>query len=181
MGLAQVYLSTGRYDEAFEMADYVLSENPQNGRALQTAGLAQLMIKNYASATGYLIKYLMLFPGDIAVRNHLAVAYLQSGQLNEGAAEYERILEYDPENGEIRLNLGVLCLGLNRFDDALAHLDLLLEQYPENKKGKLYRGIALANLDQKDKAKKVFEDLLNDAGEWAAHAKKQLDLLNNLN
>jgi tetratricopeptide (TPR) repeat protein len=123
----------------------------------------------------------MVFPGDIAVRNHLAVAYLQSGQLNEGAAEYERLLEYDPENGEIRLNLGVLCLGLNRFNDALAHLDLLLQQYPENKKGKLYRGIALANLNEKDKAKKVFEDLLNDAGEWAAHAKKQLDLLNNLN
>jgi tetratricopeptide (TPR) repeat protein len=163
------------------MADYVLSENPQNSRALQTAGLSQLMIKNYALATGYLIRYLMLFPGDIAVRNHLAVAYLQSGQLNEGAAEYERILEYDPENEEIRLNTGVLCLGLNRFDDAFAHLELLFKQYPENKKGKLYLGIALANLNQRDKAKMIFEQLLNDAGEWAAHAKKQLDLLNNLN
>ena len=139
------------------------------------------MLKNYAAATGYLIRYLMLFPADIVVRNHLAVAYLQSGQLNEGAAEYERILEYDPDNEEVRLNTGVLCLGLNRFDDALAHLDQLLEKYPENKKGKLYRGIALANLNETVKAREVFEALMSEPGEWAVHAKKQLDLLNNLN
>jgi tetratricopeptide (TPR) repeat protein len=182
MGLAQVYLTQNKFNEVLEIVDFIQSQYPNNQRALQTAGLAHLMLKNYGLAINFLNRSLFLVPDDTAVRNHLAVALLQSGDMEAGYAEYETILTQEPENEEARLNAAILCLGFNRWNEAVAHLDRLLESDPQHGKAGFYRGVAYLKLNHNEDAREQFESVIKgDGGEWALQAQKQLNIMNNLN
>ncbi len=182
LGLAHTYLSLGKANEALSAAQYVLSIDQQNTRALQTAGLAHLLCKNYGLAIQFFRQYLGLAPADVSVRNHLATALLQTGDMEPGKAEYDMILKLDPDNAEVRVNAGILCLGFRYWMEALSHFDYLLTKDPDFDKAGLYKGIALANLGRVTEARRIFEILsARNNSEWAVNAQKQLDILNNLN
>jgi tetratricopeptide (TPR) repeat protein len=181
LGLAQVYVTQSKPDEALSAALHVLSQESQNTKAIQTAGLAHLLKKNYGLAIQFLRQYLGFVPGDANVRNHLALALLQTGDIEAGKTEYDMILKLEPDNEEVRINTGILCLGFKQWIDALAHFEHLLAKNASLEKAGFYKGVAMLNLGHISEAKEIFEALSGKTGEWAANAKKQLDILNNLN
>jgi tetratricopeptide (TPR) repeat protein len=71
-------------------------------------------------------------PGNIAIRNALARAYLIRKQRKEAEAEYKRILDVVPTFVPANLALGMLRYGDGRWDEAADYLKAVIRVEPQN-------------------------------------------------
>lgn len=78
------------------------------------------------------MRALVLEPGRLDVREHLAGAYLLLGRDDSAILEYQKIARCAPENAEIHLEIGRLLLAKGSPEDALTDLRLAVRYRPES-------------------------------------------------
>ncbi len=66
-------------------------------------------------------------PNDLAVRNHLAAAYVSAGRLEDGIAQFTLILEAEPGNRAGLLGRGLAHMDLEDYDAAVADFQALVD------------------------------------------------------
>ena len=124
-----------------------------------------------------------LFRQAIDLEPHMAAALTnlgnlvyRQGELEEARKLYERALEHDPNQPEARYNLANLLDDLGETDLAIAELRKVCAAAPEFADAHYNLGLMLAQVGGTSQAKQYLERYLelDDASEWASHARTYL-------
>lgn len=136
--LAQALAAAGRTDEAMRRYQDLLQRSPYNAQArlgygdlLLAQGKADKALEEYQNALRFAAdvetkekaarKIVELRPDDIAMRLRLA-SYLREQYKYDGAiAQYEAVLQRDPQNLEAILGLGDSYVPKTQYDKALSY------------------------------------------------------------
>ncbi len=141
----------GRYDEA-EEAFRRASEHvrPVEGGRFPSAVSARLANAHaelgdlYMAASApeeAVVQYwaaLELRPSFIDIRNKLAMALMQLGELDQAEAQLQTAIEANPEFLMARLNLGLVHFRRERFEEAAAEWHRCAERHPDHPQVRAY-------------------------------------------
>jgi Flp pilus assembly protein TadD len=83
--------------------------------------------------------------------------YAQTGEFEKARAEFEAVLEKDPDNVSAMSNLGVVYYQLGRLDDAIGQYTRALELEPEDADIRSNLAAAYVQKDQLDLALQQFQ------------------------
>lgn len=84
----------------------------------------------------------------------------QVGAVQAIAADYQRVLELDPERTEARWWLALALLDVGRYQEADQHLQVLSRSRPQDVEVKVRRAICLWRLEREAEASALLDDVL---------------------
>jgi len=117
--LAQKYMDAGLYQEAKEICDEVLKEDPNNVEVLSILGHCYFKGELYVPAQKIYQRVLLLNPDRVDVLNNLAIIYFKSGQFEKAVGAFQALIKNSPDNPVCYLNLGVVYLAKRDYKQAL--------------------------------------------------------------
>ena len=172
----------------------ILVETPKNDTLLfELAGLYYQM-QNYPPAALTASEVLKNMKGNMAMLEVAAVSYENMNVKEEAVKYYEKIYLLTEDFGSL-YKVALYQYDLERFGEALINLDILISK-PEAESQKIQglstsktqkefslkiilmnlKGMALSSQGKKEEAKKVFEEILKTAPDFAS-AKENLNAL----
>ena len=95
----------GDYDKALEILKQAESMDPENDEIHYAMGLAYWFKEAESEAVAEFLETVNLNPRHIEAHSLLGEIYLQRGQYDFARAEWERVLELDPDNETARKRL----------------------------------------------------------------------------
>ena len=87
-------------------------------------------------------------PGDVAVRQQIAITYTRIGMTDEAIKTYREVLERDPKAMGAHYGLAFLHLREGRVEEAVEHLRRFLESPPDQPEAAKHVEHARATLTQ---------------------------------
>lgn len=106
MALARVYVSQKEYELAASILDRFLNqEKTANYETYFTAGQALLEAGKYEQAINALDKAVKHYGTDINLLNLIGECYLKAGRKEEAMAVWQKSLELNPEQPELKKKL----------------------------------------------------------------------------
>jgi predicted TPR repeat methyltransferase/Flp pilus assembly protein TadD len=132
--LAEAYLQCGRANDAVAAFDRAIGLAPNRPDALLAAGIARLARKEPDDADDALtlLKRAQLEGlGSPELHQHLAVALLMTGRVDEAVAECNTAIERNPDYAEAHYHLGVACRQQGNILEALQSMRRAVELQPE--------------------------------------------------
>jgi tetratricopeptide (TPR) repeat protein len=136
------YSLVGQADHALAQFDRALQLNPRYVEALVHGAIvlnelgredeAGAMLQRAASASGESRQGLPAHVAAKLANQHAALgdAYVESGGLNQGIAQYEAALQLGPEFHDLRYRLGRVLLQAGRALDAREHFAIIVRNRP---------------------------------------------------
>lgn len=124
--LSQAALAANKYDAALSSIREALRLRPQ----WEAAALFQAQIltrESRAKALDFLKTYLAANPDAQEVRLNYARQLIGDKRMDEARAEFQRLLDRNPDNADIAVTVALLSLQLNDLDVAEAQLKRVLE------------------------------------------------------
>ena len=145
--------SKGDTKKAAALALQVFEKQPTSKTLL---ALIQKNWVNKEQTTGFkrLNDWLKKNPKDLAVRNVLATLYQQEGQLDEAMVQYEKVLEFDPNN-VLALNNMAWQLQDSNSVRALELANLLVDKAPKSSAALDTLAVVLLKNNELDRASDV--------------------------
>ncbi|MFQ5743665.1 MAG: tetratricopeptide repeat protein [Acidobacteriota bacterium] len=135
-------LRRGDLATAIPALEAAVSAAPQESRPLFYLGLARLRAGNPQQATVALRRAQQLVPSfDAAIAYQLGVALMRSGELQGVRAQFNAVLEDDPDATRARLNLGWILLQEDRGAAALQIFEAIIADHPGNALAHYYIGL----------------------------------------
>lgn len=119
--------------------EYLLRENPKNGRAHVELGKIRLM-RGQPGALELFRAAVQLEPDIDEAHYHLGLMLEQNGDAVGARIEYETTIRLNPDFFEAHNNLGLICMASDRLAQAVFHFKEVLRINPGDE-------IALKNLD----------------------------------
>ncbi len=145
-------LSAKKFDEAEQLCNSVLSENPNVFEAVYLLGVVQSSLGKNELALASYDKALALRP-DFAEANYNRGNVLKKlNRLDEALASYERTIALQPGYAKAFSNRGNTLAELKRFEEALVSYDRALVLQPNLVEALYNRGNALYALKRFDEA-----------------------------
>jgi hypothetical protein len=127
-----------RYDQprvfrdAIAYNQYLLSLNPNDARAHNETGKAQLFLGNYAAAEPVLRKAAALDPTFDEPHYFLGVFFRMQNKLPEAATEFAAAVRLNPVNAKAQGNLGLVLIAQGEIDKAEPYLRAALRLNPQD-------------------------------------------------
>lgn len=187
--LANQYLAISRYDSAIMYFEWLNENFPERENKLQLAeayfqafgfAMDQTSRTKYSEKARELLQGLLdENPGDLGVKNMLAMTYMSGSTPMQGIMMLREIVEEDPDNEEALLNLGILAIQTGQFDRAEEHLGKLVEFYPEHWQGHLLLGAAKLEHGHLEEARSHFE-MVKERGDDPALVEAAENYLENI-
>ena len=136
----------GRLDQAAQLYEQILRQQPDHAGALQLLGALRGQQGRHVEAIGLTQAALNLRPGDFgAIANHAAV--LMAAERHEDALlQLDKALAIKPDFFEAHYNRAVTLAALKRFAQSVASYDKALGLRPDSPQCFYNRGIAQAML-----------------------------------
>lgn len=106
--LGDIYYELQNFIEAKKLYKEAVFIDPKNSRAHAFLGILQSRDKEHASALKSLETSVAIDPQNVDVRYNLALAYEVAGKQDEAKAQYEKVLELEPDHQEAANNLQLL-------------------------------------------------------------------------
>ncbi len=121
-------------------------------------------------------------PDDLSVLGRLAVMHRSAHQPAQAAAYYQRYLDLDPTNRQMRLDLTQSYAAMQRWDDALQASLSLLEISPDDPAAMYNIGAIQANRGDFSEARKWWEKVRSQQVDkpLAAKARESLESISSL-
>lgn len=107
--LAGVYLAAGEYGAALDTARWALESDSYSKEGLDIAAASLMALRQPREAIDYLRRLTAIDRDDPAVRNKLALAYMEAGDFKNAKSVFREVLRSDPGNSVAAYNLAVLC------------------------------------------------------------------------
>ena len=127
---ARALLDAGRSQQAREILDVEVRENPANGGALFLLGIALAMQDQLDEAAARFQQAAQAAPAFAPAFYNMALAREKQGKDDEAIAAYTRSLELEPNNPDGLFNLARALARRGRTDEAVARLNQLLTLQP---------------------------------------------------
>lgn len=154
---ARAALKVDRVENAVELCEHVLSEDPNHGSAMGLMGQALIARGEHQQAVDYLVRATHLAPE--ALDPWLCLANLQQ-EMNEPQRALDTLraaVTAVPEATEAHLALGQMCLTRGLPAEALPHLKKAFLLSPGSEQAALYYGRTLRELGHASDARAVLE------------------------
>ncbi|MCG6922511.1 MAG: tetratricopeptide repeat protein [Acidobacteria bacterium] len=160
----RLLLNSGDLDGAVASLAAAVAADPENARyrsylanALWRAGSQELALAEDAEAARL----------DPRLRTQYARALDIAGRTEEARAEYEAVLERNPENPTIHEDLGRMLFRAGRYAEAASHLDEAVDARGDDAVLKQELAYALEQGGEKERAAEVYQEVLADAPQAA--------------
>ena len=121
------YLDRNNLDMARLVALRATKLNASDPELYFTMGLIQERQDDQAGAIYQYLRALELRDDFLRARVRIAQIATKHADWSTAAAQYQKVVQYDPANQEARLNLGIAYKGLGEIDKAMAEYDALLQ------------------------------------------------------
>lgn len=168
--LAEVFLRSGRVEEALKVLKPMLGSESNDSVALTLAGRGQMIVGDTASAKASFARALELSPNDKQVRTSAALATLGAGRGDAAFAELEAIARTD-NSSTADLALINARLGRRQFAEAAKAVDALASKVPTQALPDHLRGRIAMGAGDRAAARTHFEAALaKEAGYFPAVA-----------
>ncbi|MBN1754932.1 tetratricopeptide repeat protein [bacterium] len=162
--LASLYITTDELDKALSLLNKI--GNPRyKGRVLNKYGRIALLNGDLENAKEYFTRSIEYDTWESNSYLGLATCYEILGILDSAAFNYNRYLEFSPDNQTIWNNLIELYFAMDQYSNLALILERYLEYFDFNPLKYRQLGIAYYYSNQKDKAAQVFSDLLKEGFE----------------
>ena len=126
LAVAQAYVAAGKYAEALVQIREAMNLRP----SWETGALFQAQLLNRESrpsALAYLSDFLAAHPKAQEVRLAYARQLINDKNFAPARAEFQRLLDDNPSNGDIAITVALLSVQMNDFDVAETQLKRVLE------------------------------------------------------
>ena len=130
--LAEVYLEADvdSVDQALEVLEGILAEDPASSRVLVGMGNVYLAQGDAATAKGYFEQAVELDAENADAYLGLASAFQELGELPQAVASFEGALAQNPDNLNIKFPLSLLYFQLEQYDQAIPYMEDVLAANP---------------------------------------------------
>ena len=108
-----------RLDEAAELIESILEQDPDHLRALDLFGFVRFFQGRFAEAETYCHRALELEPDHAYAHKGLGLCLAKQGRLEEGKASLEQAIALKPTWPDPYWDLAVVLTEAERYDDAL--------------------------------------------------------------
>jgi len=155
--MGRSYLREGRARDAFDVAEIMISANPELGAAWYLRGLAQFRLGRVEAALEDYRRAQQLDPRAIWVHVALAEGYSQGGRLDEALGEIRKALALQPRDPWALFHEGQVLLAMNRTREAMLATRRGLDQDSNNADLRLLLGRVWLKLGNPTEAISAFE------------------------
>src|SRR5262245_35875314 len=124
----------GQLDKAADLYAQILRSKPDHLDALHLLGLIAYQRGDDARAVELIGRAVAIDGAQVIPQNHLGMALLRLGKLEEAAACFERALKLNPKFAAAHNNLGTVRQCQNRLEEAAASYRQALANDPEYSK-----------------------------------------------
>lgn len=125
-------LEDGHLDQAFDVFEDVIRNDPRNAEAYARRGFIHLARGNIAHGLGDVNRALEIDPDFALAHNYKGVAFDQTGIQDQAILEFTRAIELSPGLLDAYINRGRVFLEMGDGESALADFDKALSFEPEN-------------------------------------------------
>jgi tetratricopeptide (TPR) repeat protein len=109
----------GRSAEAIAMLTAVLDEEPDSAAGLASLSAVLILANRPSEATEVAKTAVALHPDLAITHGALAWAFFKHGNLDEALGSYERAIEIDPANPDLRAGYGATLSTIGRHREAI--------------------------------------------------------------
>lgn len=165
----------GHEEEALEIFENVLINDPENEKALNSKGYSLSKLGKDREAIKVFDKILKLNSSNIAALNSKGISQCKIGEENEALDSFKKILESNDSDIKAYKNIVKLKIKFGRYDKAHLTCQNALNIEPNDPWFLTKNGLALAHLNRFEDAEEQFDTaLLIDPKFQAAHMGKGL-------
>lgn len=157
---------TGKHDEAEDLCQTILHQNPQHFDAIHLLSIINLTKKQYELALSYFDRALKIKPQNPEVQKNrsIAVKLHNKARIASGMALHQQrqfalaepiylsVLELDPLNFDATQLLGALAVQRKQYSVGIEYLERALAIKPDHAEAHNNRGFALGKLKRRDEA-----------------------------
>jgi len=129
--IARTLEGKGGSDQAIQIYEKVLSQDPDNKMALYSAGLAYIKMGQTKKALDKMKKMAEVDPKNIDCLNALGLLYQQSGAPYQAIEAYQKILRINPKVVHAHYNLGRVYVEINKLDSAAQEFQKMRSLTPD--------------------------------------------------
>jgi arylsulfatase A-like enzyme/tetratricopeptide (TPR) repeat protein len=151
--------AAGRLDEAREVLQRVVSDEPGNVDALNVLSLVERDAGRAAAAMQLVDRALAIDPTYAELHVNRGELLLRAGRVDEATRTLETALTYDPGMSSAHNMLGAIAFDENRLDAAFAHWRTAIENNPGDYDAMRNLGIKLVQANRFAEAVEVLEQL----------------------
>jgi putative PEP-CTERM system TPR-repeat lipoprotein len=179
--LGHYYLRKNDFQKALAVAREAQTADPNNTRALDLLGTAQLAAGEKRNAVTTFSNLAKLVPKSSVVRYRLAMAQVAAQNMDSARASLKRALALQPDYLEAEILLASAELGAGRFGEALKIAQQIQKKHPEHASGLVLQGEILMAQKQFAPALKAYEKALsiNNSGSIAIKVHQALSARGN--
>jgi tetratricopeptide (TPR) repeat protein len=123
---AQVYIARGMFTNALVIIDRKLQATPDDPTWLFGKGYASIQIKAYDDAISALTHLLAIQTTNNTALFNRAVAYLQSGRLDDARADYEKLQQSFTNSFQVAYGLGEIAWRKHETNEAIKNYEVYL-------------------------------------------------------
>ena len=152
MAWAKERAAAGRQEEALELYQELVQEDPVNVRALNNLGVLQDEMGDAEGAVATLRAAKKIQPTNQEILGNLGAALGTLGRYKDAEKELRNAFRLDPSNLQVRANLGILLYRRGLYEQAVAELKVVCKALPEDAPPLFYMGEALNRLGRVDEA-----------------------------
>ena len=163
LSLAGWYLQTGKFAEAFPVAEEAFDLAPKLPQTITVLSRAELVNGKGESAIARLTALTKAYPESTEAFYQLAGTQIALGRTAAAAVSYNEVLRLDTEHAGATLGLGQVALLEGRFSDAIQTARLIQASHPESPEGYALEGDARFAGGNPKAAVKVYEAALQRA------------------
>jgi len=155
------FFQSGQLSQACDLCMQILSNDAQNPKALNLAGVIACVRGQRVAGIEYLERAVVVDPLYAAAHSNLANAYREEHRLDDAVTSYKRAIEIKPDMAGAYNNLGLVCKELGKFNDAEANLRKVIELNPADADGYNNLGVVLRSGGNKEDAIECYRRALS--------------------
>ena len=164
--IAGILMGLGRKDEALNMTEAILKDDPKDEDALRSK--AALLVGRHEkgdvdTAVSTLQSLVAKRPDNAILEFQLGEAYQAKGDANAARAELQKSARTGQGYAPPRLALAQMDLQQGKFDESKRYLDEVIEREPKNRQARLLHAGVLVRTQQISEARSELNAILTDA------------------
>lgn len=146
----------GKLDDAEELYNKVLEQDPENAEVLNFLGIINLQKFRLSKAEEFIQKAIAISPEQYFYEN-LAKVYLEMEDSQNAIKLYKELLDKQPENFDYVFNLASAYKVARDYENAIKMYERAIELQPENPDSYYNMGLILNNLSKPQEAIKYYK------------------------
>lgn len=146
----------GKLDDAEELYNKVLEQDPENAEVLNFLGIINLQKFRLSKAEEFIQKAIAISPEQYFYEN-LAKVYLEMEDSQNAIKLYKELLDKQPENFDYVFNLASAYKVARDYKNAIKMYERAIELQPENPDSYYNMGLILNNLSKPQEAIKYYK------------------------